>query len=139
MKTSYVFSSRLFAPHACELDESHDAYRDPGCFAEELADFIEIGLKNHDCRISLRSQEDWGIWLEVHHGRSYRLAIGCSNLDQPDDGNARHRVFVVPNQPAIRKWFRKVEVRADVEKLVASLGEVLKAEPGITGISVQNF
>ena len=137
MKTVYVFSSDLFAPIPSELDETDDDFINPGIFARKLAGFIRNGLLQHDYQIEFQCNEDWGIWMEVRHDRKYTLAVGCSNIDEPNGDKTRHRVFVVPDKPVIRKWFRKINVQSDVEKLVAALGEILESVPEITDISLQ--
>ena len=141
MLTVYRFKSNAFHPTAAELDETHEDFINPGIFARQLADFLKDGLQRHGYEVKLRCAEDWGFWQEIDHESGYMLAVGCANLD--DDGGAgrvtEHRVFVEPDRPTIRpasNWFRKTDVRADVEALVAAIGEVLRAEPQIFDLEV---
>ena len=136
MDTHYTFSATKFSPTAGELDEEHDDYINPGLFAKELADYIEKSLLKHGYRIKFRCQEDWGHWLEVDNDGKYTLAICCSNIDGDETDPTGHRVYVHPDKPVIRRWFRKIDIRADVEKLSSTIQAILSADPDISDLEV---
>jgi len=136
LATHYSFISDRFHPVPGESDPAHADYINPEIFAHELANFIEAGLAGRGYQIRSRVVEDWGIWLEIEHGGSYTLAVGCANLDKPDKGPIRHRIFVVPDKPEVRRWFRKVSVRSDVEQIVSVLGDMLRAADGIDDVAL---
>lgn len=134
----YLFSSDRFSPTPGELVEDHDDFINPGCFARELADFLQEGLARHDYRVGFRCAEDWGQWLELEHAGGYTLAVGCANLSELENGVADHRVFVSPDKPHIRKLFRKIDVSADIERLGTALKAILSAEERISGLQIRS-
>ena len=137
MKTQFTFTSDAFAPRPGELDEAHDDYINPGLYALELADFLVAGLAGKGFEVGFRCQEDWGHWMELVHDGGYTLALGCSNTESTVGGKPEHRVFVTPDKPVIRKLFRKIDVRADVERLVDALGRILAESPQIDGVTLE--
>lgn len=125
--------------HLTSFDEDHDDFINPGIFARQLADFLELGLRAHGYSIKFRCAEDWGYWQEIEHDRGYTLAVGCMNVDEPNDGTLEHCVFVRPDSSPIRPakhWFRKTDVQADVERLVAAVGEILGSENRIADVEL---
>ncbi len=139
MLTVYRFKTRIFHSTAEELDESHEEYINPGVYGRQLADFLMAGLQSRGYTIKFRFAEDDGYWQEIEHTRGYDLAVGCANLDDDGSGVVEHRVFVHPNRPTIRPfgmWFRKTDVRNDVEALVAAIGEILRAERQISDVEL---
>lgn len=141
MDTLFLFSSDRFSPTRGELDEQHHDYINPGCFAKELADFMDEKLFEHGYKVSFRCAEDWGHWLELEHEGRYTLAIGCSNMPyETEDRMAEHRVFISPDKPVIRsvrKLFRKLDVRGDVERLGDTIKSILVAESRIKNLQVE--
>gem|GEM_PF-2848608 len=138
MDCVYLFSSDRFLPTPGELVEDHDDFINPGCFAKALADFLQDGLARHDYQVGFRCAEDWGQWLELEHDGGYTLAVGCANLSDLENGVAEHRVFISPDQPQVRKLFRKIDVSADVERLGEALKAILGAEDRISGLQVRS-
>ena len=137
MDTHYTFSSTLFSPTTGELNEEHDDYINPDVFAKELADYMERELLKHGYKIKFRCAEDWGHWLELEHEGAYTLAICCSNASDFDNGETSHRVFTHPDKPFIRKWFRKVDVRTDIERLSLTVKSILVADQKITNVQLE--
>lgn len=140
MKTVYTFKTNIFQPTNEELDETHENYINPGLFARELADFLQSGLERHGYKIGFRCVEDWGHWQELDHSGGYTLAIGCANVDNSGDGLLEHRVFVEPHKPMIRsprRWFRKIDVQSDVEKLLEAIGDVLRSDTRIHDVMLE--
>lgn len=140
MRTRHTFESSRFQPRPEELDDSHEDYINPGVFARDLADFLESGLRERGISVSFRCSEDWGYWQEIEHPGDFTLALGCSNLDEADKEPTTHHVFVSPSTPTIRplkRWFRKTDIRNDVERLVDAVGDVLRSDPQITNISLE--
>lgn len=139
MDTMYTFSSDKFSPVSGELDQDHDDYINPGCFAKQLADFLEANLQDQHYKVQFRCAEDWGQWLEFEHEGNYTLAIGCANMSEIEDGVAEHRVFISPDKPVIRKWLRKIDIRNDLEQLSSALKSVLAADNQITGLKAEKM
>ena len=76
--------------------------------------------------------EDWGYYAEVDTGGRFRLSFGCTG----EDGD--HMIQVHPDTPQIRNLFRKIDVREDVEGLVAAICDILKVDAGITDIVLES-
>jgi hypothetical protein len=125
METAFLITSSSFSPTPAELDEEDADYINPGVFALELADFLarELELKGYTVRF--RCQEDWGHWLELKHDGKYTLAVCCANTGETIDGKIEHRVFLEPRKPFVRRFFKKIDVQRDVEKLFATLKGIL--------------
>lgn len=131
MITEYTFTSPRLAPTPGELDEGHDDYINPGLFAAELSAVVIAGLAEEGYRVRARVVEDWGNWIEIDHDGGFPLAVCCANID----GSAgSHRVATVPDRPHVRKFLRKIDVQADVERLSAALFRILSRTEGITDL-----
>lgn len=137
MDIHFIFLSDKFSPTAGELDEEHKDYINPGLFALELADFIEKSLGQHGYKVKSRCQEDWGHLLEIEHPGQYMLAVCCTSYEETENGMQHHRVFVRPAKPVIRRSFRKIDVREDVEQLRSAIRSSLVDEPGIANLELQ--
>ena len=137
MDSHFIFLSNKFSPTAGELDEEHDDYINPGLFALELADFVEKSLRRHGYEVKSRCQEDWGHWLEIDHPGKYTLAVCCTSYEEMENGLHHQRVFVRPDMPVIRRWFKKIDVREDVEKLSSAIRSSLADDPDISNLELQ--
>lgn len=131
METQFFLTSTAFSPTAGEMNEDHEDFINPGLFALELADFLEAALAEQGYRVSFRCQEDWGHWLELEHPEKYTLAIGCANTGERIEDRTEHRVFVTPDKPFIRRLFKKIEVKQEVEALVSTLKTTFESSPQI--------
>ena len=138
METRFLMTSGEFAATPGKLDDQHDDYINPGIFALELADFLERELAQRGYPAKFRCQEDWGHWMELEHQGNFTLAVCCANTGEEIDGQAEHRVFLSPDKPVIRKLFKKVDVRSDLEKLGVTLREVLEGNSAINNIRIEN-
>ncbi len=139
MDTFYIFTTKHFSPTPAELDEAHEDYINPGVFGHELADYIKAGLSAHGYTVRAQGPEDWGYYLDIDHDGAFDLWIGCANLDEAGDGSCKHFVSINPKKPFVRpmrNWFRKVDVQADVEKLLSAVGEVLRSDDGIKDLKL---
>jgi hypothetical protein len=134
MKTHFLVTSSSFFATPGELDDEHEDYINPGAYALELGDFLEKNLKQYGYSVKFRCQEDWGHWLELEHDRKYTLAVCCGSTGESTAQNAEHRVFVRPDKPVIRRFFKKIDVKADVEKLASTLKEILESSPLIESV-----
>lgn len=64
--------------------------------------------------------EDWGWWCGIKN-EGYELSYGCSSYDRSDD----FVVFVKPDRPQIRRWFKKIDVADRVEALNEAIFSIL--------------
>ena len=136
MNTHFLVTSSAFSATPGELDESHEDFINPGVYALELADFLEHELSKRGYPTKFRCQEDWGHWIELEHAGGYTLAVGCSNAGDGGEGQVEHRIFLVPDKPIIRKFFKKIDVRQDLERLSAAIEELLNESTLIDDIRI---
>ncbi len=139
METHFLITSAEFSPTPGELDDEHDDFINPGLYALELANFLEAELAHRGYPTKFRCQEDWGHWMELKHEGNYTLAVGCANTGETVDGQAEHRVFISPDKPVIRKFFKKIDVRSDLKKLATTLRELLESSSAIKEVRVEDF
>lgn len=126
MEISYVLESDSFHADPREEDEESDLFINPGIFAHQLANFLRQGLEAQGYRVADVIVEDWGNWVEIDHDGGYFLAVGCANLDDHE-----HRLFIEPDKPVIRRWFKKVDVSEDRKRLGIAVEKVLNDAPEI--------
>ena len=141
MAAHFFFYSSAFKPRPGELDDTHQDYINPDVFALDLADFLVSSLESKGYTVKFRCQEDWGHWVEFDHPGDSKLALGCSNLsgdNDSDDATEEHHVLTFPDKPYVRKWFRKIDVREDVEALSAAVHETLNSDARITKLRVEH-
>lgn len=138
METHFLITSGEFAATPGELDDKHDDYINPGIYALEFADFLERELAQRGYPAKFRCQEDWGHWMELEHQGNFTLAVCCANTGEEIDGQTEHRVFLSPDKPVIRKLFKKIDVRSDLEKLGKILREVLEGNSAINNVRTEN-
>lgn len=75
--------------------------------------------------------EDWG-WIVPITGKPFNMWVGCGNYQEyPDDG---FLVFIEPSRPVIKKWFKKIDVSADITELADRLDAILRDDPAIRDI-----
>lgn len=138
METHFLITSAEFSPTPGELDQEHDDFINPGLYALELANFLERKLTQRGYPTRFRCQEDWGHWMELEHQGKFTLAVCCANTGADVDGQAEHRIFLNPDKPVIRKFFKKIDVRSDLEKLAATLRELLESDSAIKTVRVES-
>lgn len=101
-----------------------------GRWGRRLAEYLERNLPRHGVRPVGAIMEDWGylVPLEAEH---FPISIACGNYQEYPDG---FLCFLKPSTPTIRRWFRTIDTRADLEKVAAALDAVLRSDPDIYGI-----
>jgi hypothetical protein len=75
-------------------------------------------------------EEDWG-WMVELKSQPFPVWLGCSSYG--DQGS--WLVFIEPSKPAIRKWFSKIDTRAEVEAIAVILEQVVVASGGATDLN----
>jgi hypothetical protein len=119
MKTQIEFTSEYFPSYG---DESEGVNWDTGLYGKRLAVFLVEKLTAKGVTVSDHFAEDWGWCLEIQHMGNFRMFIGCGALT---GGNNEFLCFVEPRKPTIRKWFKTIDVREEVENAVNALYSVL--------------
>ena len=134
LDTHFLFDSRAFKPMIVELDESYEEFINPGLYALELADFLVQGLETEGYKIKFRCQEDWGHYIEIAHAGRYALTVGCCNTGDVSGELETHRVFVKPDTPVIRRWFKRIDVSAEVTQLALTIRNILQTSEHVSNI-----
>ena len=105
----------------------------PGRHGRRLANHIAEGLRRAGWRVVEPDAEDWGWRVEVR-GHGFPLWVGCGNVDG-EEGD--FLVFVEPDTPTVRRWFRTIDARPAAQALhdavraiLSAAGEVRSAVPG---------
>ncbi|MGH8444013.1 MAG: hypothetical protein ACREVL_02045 [Solimonas sp.] len=117
MRTHVEFSSGHFPAYPDEADQIN-----PGRFGRRLAEFVGAGLSQRGWRVHDIGAEDWGWRVELEHA-AFALWIGCGNYDDFDDG---FLCFIEPSKPLVRRWLRRIDTTAAVEKLAGDLADTLE-------------
>ncbi|WP_156351548.1 hypothetical protein [Sphingomonas sp. Leaf25] len=89
---------------------------------EAVANLLKDELPKHGFAVSRILPEDWGwiIWIE---NPSFPLWVGCGFYGEWDDGML---LFIQPNRPYVRRWFRKLSVAETVERLAMALESIVR-------------
>ncbi len=125
MKTQVAFRSKKFPPYEGEEEQIN-----PGLWGRRLAEYLVeklagLGIETHEI-----VPEDWGWYVSIKSDDS-RVALCCGHQDGADD---EFVCFTHPARPIVRKLFRRVDVTAELTRLVAALEEILASDPDITAI-----
>jgi len=105
------------------------AYRDeeevinPGRFGKRLAEFLMAELPTAGFEIASVNAEDWGWRIDLKHD-AFPLWIGCGNYEEYEDG---FLCFIEPSRPYVRRWFRRVSTTSSVDRLAASLDDIVRS------------
>ena len=117
MKTHVEFRSNAFPAYEWE-----DEKINPGQYGKRLADFLYTGLQALGYEAFEPIAEDWG-WMISVENKAFPLWIGCGNYEEyPEDG---FLCFIEPHKPVIRKFFKKIDTKEQVEKLQQALDTII--------------
>jgi hypothetical protein len=116
MRTHLDFRSTAFPAQPGEEEQIN-----PGRWGRALANFLRTELNARGLTGGEPYAEDWG-WAVPIENADYALWVGCGNLDGEPDG---FLCFIEPSRPAIRKLFRKIDVRERVETVAEAMEQTL--------------
>ena len=126
MRSHLEFRSNKFPPYEGEEEQIN-----PGLWGKRLAEYLQPKLREHGIEAGEFYSEDWGWAIPIEH-EAFPMWIGCGHQYEPDDA---FLVFIEPSKPQIRKGlFKKIDTRADVERVAAALDMILRADPDIREI-----
>ncbi|MGZ8898873.1 MAG: hypothetical protein ACXW3Z_02155 [Limisphaerales bacterium] len=126
MRSHVEFRSNKFPPYEGEEDQIN-----PGLWGKRLAEYLQPKLREHGIKAGEFYSEDWGWAIPVEHD-AFPIWIGCGHQYEPDDA---FLIFIEPSKPQIRQGlFKKVDTRADVERVASALDRILRADPDIREI-----
>jgi hypothetical protein len=126
VRTHLEFHSNAFPALPGEEEQIN-----PGRWGKRLADFLRVQLNARGLTGGEPYAEDWG-WAVPIDNPEYPLWIGCGNQDGEEDG---FLCFVEPSKPYVRKFFRKIDVRARVGQVAFALEQALAAHPETRGLT----
>ena len=120
------------------------------CWGKRLAEFVRDGLPKHGIQTEDILCEDWG-WLVYVQNPDFPLWIACGVQDEFSDsdeesenegsasqstpaggsGVTQFCVFVTAEPSLIQRWFKRVDAKPAVQKVVDGLRRLLEASPDI--------
>lgn len=122
MKTSVEFRSSKFPPY-----DGEEGQINPGLWGKRLAEYFVANLPAHGLTAGEPIAEDWGWYVPIMVDGA-ALALCCGHQSGDDD---EFLVFTDPDKPVVRKLFKKVDVTAQLTRLVDAVGAILSADPDI--------
>ena len=126
MKTFAEFRSNKFPPY-----EGEEERINPGLWGQRLAEYLVAKLPDHGLAAGEPIAEDWGWYVPVEVDGA-RLALCCGRQSGEDDV---FLVFTDPQQPVVRKLLKKVDITAQLTRLVAAVNAILSADPDIHSVT----
>lgn len=112
MKTNLEFRSATLLEPARE-----DEVR-----GQTIARFLADHLPDHGFSVEDVAVEDWG-WRVSIVNPAFPLWIGCGHYQEWPDGLL---CFLEPDQPFLRRWFRKIPTGAAVTRLGHALEAIVR-------------
>lgn len=128
MKTRVTFTSDAFPSYG---NQSEGDNWDSGIYGKRLAEFLRDGLTEQGLVVADIFAEDWGWYVDFKHDGGYPLFIGCGIMDESTN---TFLCFIIPDQPEIKKWFKKIDVRPTVERVATTLARVLASHSSVKNI-----
>jgi hypothetical protein len=126
VKTFAEFRSSKFRPYDGEEEQLN-----PGLWGKRLAEYFVARLPEYGLVAGAPIAEDWGWYIPVTVDRA-NLALCCGHQNGEDD---EFLCFTDPQKPVTRKLFRKVDVTAQLTRLVQAVDAILSADPDIRALS----
>lgn len=114
------FSSPEFPPN----EEDGQLVNNQTMHGHALAAYLAARLPAKGFEVAALIPEDWGWWCEVRND-AFPLAYGCSSYERGED----FAIFVTPDKPRVRRWFKTIDVSREVDALNDALFAIL-AESG---------
>lgn len=129
MKTLVEFKASKFPPYEGEEEEIN-----PGIWGKRLAQYLTKHLAKHNIHISEIIAEDWGYYLPIQHERA-KIALCCAN-----QGGEREQFvcFIDPSKPKVRRFFGRIDLTPDYQRLYEALKSVLESDPDIRDLVWQD-
>jgi hypothetical protein len=125
MKTHVTFRSSKFPPYEGEQEEIND-----GIWGRRLAEYLSQELTRRGVAVGKVVAEDWGCYIPVEDEAGW-LGFCCGHQHGDDD---EFQCFTDPSTPIVRKWFRKVDRTASLERLIGAVRAILEDDPDIREI-----
>jgi hypothetical protein len=118
LRTHIEFQSESFPAYPDEAAETN-----PGIFGRRLGEFLAKTLPEHGVATGDLIGESWG-WCLTLPNADFSMWMGCGNQYESDN---RFLCFIEPSKPYVRRWFRKIDTRADVDRVATALEAALRS------------
>lgn len=146
MYTRLEFKSSAFPKYPNEDGELVNS----NCWGKRLAEFVRDSLPRHGIQTNDILCEDWG-WLVNVENTDFPLWIGCGVQDESSDseeesedqesssqntlgggrGVTQFCVFVTAEPGLIQRWFKRVDTKPAIQKVVDGLHRLFDSSPDI--------
>jgi hypothetical protein len=129
----------LFRTNRFNLSKVGEHFINPCCFGEDLAAWLQGKLRRQGVEVREPYQEDWGWELPVRSGQSTYYLCMSGNADEsatnPDEGE--WRIIVEKKRSLWHRLTRRGKMMRD-DATLALVGEILRADPGIRDVHVED-
>ena len=102
----------------------------PGLWGKRLAEYLVEKLSKRGIKTRDIVAEDWGYYIPVEN-EDFKLAICCGHQNGDDD---QFLCFTDPQSPVIKKFFKKIDGRAQLARVTDALQQTLSSDPDIREI-----
>lgn len=146
MNTRVEFKSAAFPKYPNEDAELVNS----NCWGKRLAEFVRDSLPKYGIQTEDILCEDWG-WLVNVKNADFPLWIACGVQDESSDsdeesegegsadqsspvgdgGVTRFCVFVTAEPSLVQRWFKRVDTKPAVQKVVDGLHRLFDSSPDI--------
>ncbi len=146
MNTRVEFKSAAFPKYPNEDAELVNS----NCWGKRLAEFVRDSLPKHGIQTEDILCEDWG-WLVNVKNPDFPLWIACGVQDESSDSDEEREdegstsqstpaggsgvtqfcVFVTAEPSLIQRWFKRVDTKPAVQKVVDGLRRLFESSPDI--------
>jgi hypothetical protein len=125
VKTQVEFRCAKFPPYEGEEEQIN-----PGLWGKRLAEYLVQRLSENGIKAREMIAEDWGWYVPIEID-GVRLAICCGHQYGDDD---EFLCFTDPSTPIVRKFFKKIDVTAQLARLTEAMQRVLSSDPDIRDV-----
>jgi hypothetical protein len=131
VRTHVQFQSAKFPSTNPDPDEGFGE-NNPGIWGQRLAEYLRDQLRARGVKTGEPIAEDWG-WRVPIEDAPFAMALCCANYTEVDEREG-YLVFVTPDTPTIKRWFKKIDTRADIERVVGVLEKALSEDAEISRV-----
>jgi hypothetical protein len=118
VRTHLEFKSKQF-----EVVPGEDEQTNPGIYGIRLAEFITKHLNTSSYEAE-NIAEDWGRCVILKHP-DFESFVGCSSY-----GEDAWLIQLCPYKPVVRRWFKKFDTTAWVDRLANTVEKILVDDGG---------
>lgn len=127
----------LFKTDRFNLSVTKPHFINPGCFGEDLAEWLQARFIHENVMAGSPGQEDWGWYLRAKRGeRAYFLAMS-GNADHEDSPTNRGqwRIIVDKRRSSWERLSGAAKIDDD-DSMVATIREILEKETDFSEVRV---